>query len=246
MLKLVVKECPDLIVIGGDIFDMPNIAIHNKDYGMKKDTFEVELARVTALIQSLLLETQAAIVLMRGNHDDRFFNNVMKLVPEEFHSLVSDPLELLVRNVGSERLTIWRDEFPLHEPIGTINHDDKLHYLMSLGDVIFSHCNFTGGEPGQAVLKLSRFIDEWHQVLGWNEPSVLVQFHVHQVSFQMKRGGWLFLIEPGMAGNPTAENYKLGYQAKWKPGTIGAVSLIQNYRDNEWKTARESVRLLLP
>jgi len=246
LLPLIIAEQPDHIEVGGDIYDLACFSAHPRGWDEEKDEFGQEHKRVTAYFETLLLKTPAQIIIRRGNHDDRFWRRICDYFPAAPRSLFNDPLDLLVSSLASKRIATASTDVTAHHPRLSTETLGKVAYLGQLGDAIISHCNFSGSEPGAAVGKLSKWLDEWHQLLGWPEPTLCIQFHSHQWSYQFKRGGFLALVEPGMAGMPVIEGYKVGYQAKWKPGTLGAVSFVQEKVAEQWVTCLDTVHPLIP
>lgn len=248
LLPHIIALQPDLIAIGGDAFDLAKFSAHPKEWGERSEEFEAELRRLVAYIEILLTKTKAMIIIMRGNHDNRVYRMLSDLIPGHLLQFIKikDPLQLLVDGLNSPRVSLNMQQVTAHAPRIPEVELGKSAYLLPLGDAVLSHNNFTGGEPGQAALKLQKWSDEWHQYLGWAEPRLLVQFHVHQWSFQFKRGGHLCLVEPGMGGSPAIESYKTGYASKWKPGTLGALSFTQQCINGEWVTLLETVKPILP
>ncbi len=248
LLPQIIAANPHLILLGGDALDLALFSAHPKEWGERTTEFEVELKRVVAYLQVLLTRTRARIIILRGNHDNRVYRQLCDLIPDHLRTFitVSDPLELVVKGLNSDRVSLNMQTITAHHPRLPESEMGRTAYLYPLGDAVLSHCNFSGSEPGAAVGKLSKWMDEWHQMLGWPEPRLLIQFHSHQWSYQFKRGGFLCLVEPGMGGMPAIEGYKVSYQAKWKPGTLGAVSFRQTKVNDQWVTALETVHPLIP
>lgn len=246
MLPLIIGQKPDLIIVGGDIYDQAAFSTHPKGYGEKTEAFENEQVRVRAWYETLLTHTLADMITMRGNHDDRFFKQLMDLLPPHFLPFVTDPLDVLFAGLPTERCKIHSTDARMHHSSLPDEAMGKLTYMLPLGDALLSHANFTGGETTTAVEKLAKWVGNWYQPLGWPDPSLLIQFHTHQWVYLRPRAGMRVLAEPGMAGMPAVEGYKIGYQSKWRPGTLGAVSFKQEIVNGEWKTLLSSVTPLVP
>jgi hypothetical protein len=248
ILQRITEENPDVIVIGGDMLDSKQVSPHP---GTKKKaglTMREEIANCRAFFEKLCEETTAEILVMRGNHDDWLNRRLTEADPELFDLVVDlygDVLRLLMVNLPDRVKTI-NSMFTLNVPIGSVPPEvfAETPYLLALGDAMLSHINFSAKQPGAGVQKFSEWIYEWHRSLGLPEPSLCVQFHGHKSSLNSKQGGWLRLVEPGMAGDPSVEDYKVQYQGTWHPGSLDGCYFEQELVDGQWKTVQESVRLL--
>ena len=246
LLKLVAEQKPDLIIIGGDVYDQAQFSAHPKGWLEEKEQFHLEQKRILAYFQTLLSLTDAQIVVMRGNHDDRLFRRLVDLLPTDYLQYYNDPIQILADTIDDPRLTVNATAVSMKSPRMPEVEAGKIAYLYVEGDAFFSHLNFSGGQPGAAVKKFSDWMTDWHKVLGLPEPVLCVQFHTHQWSYAFPRAGYLCLVEPGFAGLPNIEGYKIGYHAKWKPGTLGAVAFKQSKPNGVWLTDTQSVRPLIP
>lgn len=248
LLQMLLKENPDLIIIGGDVFDLAKFSVHSKEYENDIEEFETEFKRIVAYFEILLEHTHARIIIIRGNHDNRIWKQLTEIIPDDLMRFVKieDPLELLISTLKSDRVSTYIHSFNSHHPNLESSELGKSAYILPLGDAVISHLNFTGSQPGLAVGKLQKWLEEWHLVLGIPESRLLVQFHAHRWSFQFKKGGFLALVEPGMAGLQVVEGYKVGYNSKWNPGTLGFLVFNQEQKSGQWATMLETVRPVMP
>lgn len=223
LIDSIIKEQPDEIYFVGDIFDQAQFSAHNGDYGEVAEEFSCEVERVSNCFQDILKSTRATITVSRGNHDDWLNKLLVALVPESARAFCQDPIDIVAARVWKDfpgRLKKTVTELNVKLPHKSFKLEKSLRYLEIVGDAYLSHLNFVASKPGEAALKLSNWLSEWVDVLGWPKPRLCIQLHVHNKSYSWTRGGHLCLVEPGMAG--WSEEYKISYQAKWRPGTIGA------------------------
>lgn len=246
LIDLIVNESPHLIVVGGDLLDAASFSTHIDDKGKTHETIKQEIKRSRDFLIELLARTSTNthIEIIRGNHDDRLHKMITAILPEDVVEMVTDPLELTIK--GLERTRLVNMDVRACLPSGHSRILSNTSHMMLYGDALVSHANFSGKDPGMAVKKLAGWTREWRRVLGWDELALLIQFHGHKISFCEVEGGWQIWVEPGMGGEPKIEHYKIGYNLKWNPGSIGAVSFKQQYIGGGWKTNYSSVKLLRP
>lgn len=246
LLQLIIAAKPDLIIVGGDVYDQAAFSNHPKGYGEQVEAFELEQCRIRAWFETVLARTKAKVIIMRGNHDDRFYKQLLGLLPAHFMPFVKDPLDVLIADIPSDRIEVHGIQVQMHHPSLPPEELGRMHYMMPLGDALLSHANFTGGETTTAVEKLQKWVNNWRQPLGWPDMALLVQFHTHQWVYLKPKAGFVTLVEPGMGGMPAVEGYKIGYQSKWRPGTLGATVFKQELWENTWHTVHNSVNWLVP
>lgn len=236
LFQTICDENPDLIVIGGDVFDAAQANNHAKLPGDKQEAFKDEVSRVRVALEYLLDNTPARLTVIRGNHDDRIYKRLSELLPEYLLDLFPDPLQLLIQDLPRCELSKVRWTFN-----GQPFADSA--YVVVVGDMLVSHLDKTGTEAGDAVKKLATWIDGWRRTLEC-DPRVLVQFHAHKRAILWQDSGNRLLIEPGIAAEPMVEGYKGQYSAKWKPASVGTVVLMQHQVGDDWCTDLNSVRML--
>lgn len=244
ILKAVIAERPDLIIIGGDLLDQRQASVHSPEYGDKQTTLREEMATVRAFIETLLIKTSAVIWVLRGNHDSWTYKTIHSLLPPWALEFFQDPLDLLL--AGLPRVEVIATPWTYYYPDNTADTFGESRYLLPLGDTLISHADFTGRNPGDAVRKLSTWIERWRQPLGLPAFSLLVQFHGHRIAHLEEAGGWQIWIEPGMGGLPNIESYKVQYKGAWGPGALGCVAFDQDNKNGGWCTRRASVKLIRP
>lgn len=236
LFRVIADENPDLIVIGGDVYDAAQASSHGKLPGERRDSFKDEVARVRVGLEYLLDNTRARLIVIRGNHDDRIYKRLSELLPDYLLDLFPDPLQLLIQDLPRCELSKVRWQFNAAPLADTA-------YVALVGDMLVSHLDKTGTEAGDAVKKLAVWIDGWRRTLNC-DPVVLVQTHAHKKAILWQDSGNRVLIEPGIAAEPMIEGYKVQYGAKWKPASVGAVALTQELRGDDWQTDLASVRML--
>ena len=63
---------------------------------------------------------------------------------------------------------------------------------------------------------------------------------------EQQGSNWI-LIEPGAACEPVLESYKVGYQARYRPMSLGCVVFEQeDIGEYQWRTDCASIRLVRP
>lgn len=249
LARAIVAYQPDIIIFGGDTLNLEQASRWKDDSKRAKTrrlrkTTRRELAAVRALIEFLLEHTHTILYVMRGNHEDRLYKKLAEVLEDWMLDYFTDPLDLLVEGLG-DRVRLVETNLDWQYPDGTrITEFTDTGYTFVVGDVLLSHMNYTGGEPGQAVLKLfNKWKLEWEQPFSLTHVRVLVQFHGHKTAMLDRANGWYTLVEPGMGGCMRTEIYKTGYKPIWKPGTQGFVSFTQVLCDGTWQTARSTVSL---
>lgn len=253
VLAALVRSDPDVLVIGGDMFDNQYASRHPSEtrrehrqkvaYGLQD-----EMAANRAALELLLEETRADIRVMRGNHDQWPLKTVVGTALEWLVEVYRDPLETVVDALG-ERVQLVGFEVRYRLPSGhtvETGHDNEFMYV--LDDVLFSHLNFTTSQTETGVSKLYRhWFSKWRLTLGLADVRVFVHFHVHSRNLQNVDGGHITLIEPGMGGTPAAEGYKHSYQQKWRPSVQGMVRFMQYQQaGGGWRTDSNSIELIAP
>lgn len=244
LIDMVIDRAPDLIVIGGDLLDEAAVSHFRNLQQQQRLALRSEIEQCRALLRRLLDNTEARVDIIRGNHEDRLPRIVAELLPEEVLEFFSDPLYSVV--AGFERVNVARTTLYHHMPDGTSRLLAESAYLYVCGDALISHMNFYGKQPGQAARKLYDWVREWRRPLGLGEIALYVQFHGHKVSIAEVEGGFATLVEPGSAGEPSIDQYKVGYQASWGPSVAGALFFEQEWLDETWRTDLSSVELIRP
>jgi len=242
----------DIYVLGGDLLDNSFASRHGittrRDLTRNRAAeARDELAEMRALLETLLEETRGELRVMTGNHDVWPAKTAAEVLPEWLLAFYRDPLEVLLHGLGP-RVTEVSQQWQYRFPDGSI--DDQVpgsEYAYVLGDILFSHMNFTSTKTQRAVWRLWRdWFKDWRDVLGLESIRVICHFHVHSRTLISAGNGYVTLIEPGMAGLPRAESYKFGYQAKWRPSVQGFLRCIQYQDGHEWKTDIGSIELVAP
>lgn len=251
LIAAVIDSNPDVIVLGGDLFDLSGYSTHSESYPLvNPDTIQTESIRLRIMLDLILEKTTARIAIIRGNHDDRVYKRILELMGKytrglEFYYI--DPIDVLVAGLPKDRVAVAKEKFYLHTPNGDTIALNESRYMLKLGNALFSHLNYTSNKPGGAVEKLAnKWLINYRKPLGLEDINILVQFHGHKFSMVREQGGFCWLIEPGYAANPVTESYKLGYDPKWAPGTTGAISFEQCFNDHNWVNDLSSVIPVYP
>jgi hypothetical protein len=164
------------IILAGDLADMFNFSRYPK-FKRHYDAME-EIIRVQALL-NMFSESYEEVILMTGNHDDRFikFLQRMGLPPEVFevfdymHGQYSlHPIFVLARNLKNVKIV---------EPV--IKDYASFGYLHQQGDAIISHAEKYSSICNKAVAQVIQSLKSYHEVQGLIKPfKVVIQAHTHQ------------------------------------------------------------------
>lgn len=238
ILSTVLQTNPDMVVIGGDIFDQAQFSHHERGIDAREDAFEVEMQHMRAFLEVLHEHTEA-IVVVRGNHDNRMFRMLSELLPQHLLRYFNDPLDVLVS--GLPRIELVRNDLYANRPGLTKEGIGYVRHVYVLGDALVSHAHFSSAEDFYY-----KWVVKWRRFLGWPEFSVLIQHHTHAFKHQLCEGGHLTLLDAGMGGEASIEQYKVEASAKWKPGQLGFVYFEQNKNGDRWVSDHRSVRLIWP
>lgn len=243
LTRLILDIKPDLLVVAGDLFDENQFSRHPRGLDETKKTFRHEM-EVNRKWLKILAANIAKIELLWGNHDHWLYGILAEILPDDVLEYFPDVLALASEGLGNVSVSKMPVEAVF--PNGSTSAIGNTRYMAWVGDCLVSHANFSGSKPGFAVSKLYDWVQEWRRPLGWPEPAVYIQAHGHKMAMLDRQGGYSILVEPGMGGTPSVEGYKVGYQAKWQPGNLGAVRFVQELVGNNWKTKRETVELIRP
>ncbi|MEP7284629.1 MAG: metallophosphoesterase [Chloroflexota bacterium] len=258
--RLLAEQNPDIIVFGGDSLDNKQASNHSDeavqsifapDFDPDKPmptprTIAMEIAAVRALIQWLIDNTNAQIIIMRGNHDNWIWRTVSNLLPVWAREFFPDILDLLIFGLPKDRVVLSNQVWTYHYPDGSEEVFGETKYLLVLGDAVLSHMNFTSVLPGGAVRKLAERMSQLYKPMGIADPVLLVQFHGHKVCNYDDRAGHRTCVEPGMGGCAKTEGYKADYNGAWALGAYGFVKFNQELREGEWLTDLSSVSVVKP
>lgn len=233
----------DIFEVGGDTSDSASASHYKRQMEQTIVAFATELT----LGENFFKECSKLYPLtnvLYGNHDHRWHTALAALIPDVLLDKI-DPIKNMIQ--GLPNVHMVNMAVKSHMPDGTVlDMDKRTRYMHIVGDALLSHCNFSGKYPGDAAKRLYDWTANWRRPLGWPELSLYIQFHGHKMSYAEREGGYAALVEPGMGGGPKAEAYKVDYDAKWGPASIGAVVFKQERREGKWKTLLSSVELLRP
>lgn len=246
VLAAAISERPHLIVLAGDLLDgqaaSPHVRLPHEQ--TKRIKLQEEIRTVRAFIETLLIHTNAEILVMRGNHDDWAARKAAELLPSELLDFWRDPIDVLLAGLPEERVQEVRQVWEYHYPNGLNTPLGESRYMLLLDDVLISHANFTGKYAGEAVRKLYGWLNDWHYTLNLPRLRLLIQAHVHKMCLiENDQQVW---VEPGAAFEPHVEGYKVGYQPRWRPGQVGCVVFEQYQTGSSWQTDLSSVFLIRP
>jgi hypothetical protein len=244
--EAIINEKPQIVFLGGDTLDASSFSTHPRTSREHKLKFKEEMRKCRdEFLMPLHENTGADLWAIEGNHENRVHRLLRDYFPDDaIDALFLNPLEII--GAGLDRYEVVSMDQKYHHPNGDTEDMVPTDYMYLVGDVLFSHMNFCGKNPGDGVKKLRNWAIEWAKPLGFPEIRCFVQFHGHKVYHGEVEGGHVALIEPGMGGSPASEHYKVGYDAKWGPGNLGAVSIEQEFTNKQWKTILSSIKILKP
>jgi hypothetical protein len=164
------------LVIAGDLADMFNMSSYAKF--KRQYTALEEIIRVQGLLQ-LFAESYPEVVVLRGNHDDRFIKNLQRMgmqpdLFEVFNFLHGEyslhPVYVLARAFKNVRIV---------DPLKLDNAE--FAYLYQQGDAIVSHAESFSQIPNKAVGSVIQSLKSFHEPQGLVKPfKIVIQAHTHQ------------------------------------------------------------------
>jgi predicted phosphodiesterase len=204
-------EDTDLLIIGGDLLDLFAVSRYEK-FKMHFSLAE-ELRQGQAMLKMLASHFKK-IVLMSGNHDERWKKNLVKrgITPAELESMnilgqmatgddsftVVDPLYCLARQLANVEVA---------KPI--VVDYAEFGFLYQIGDLVISHAEKFSRVPGQAAVQAAQWFKSYAQDKGIVQPfRVFAQCHTHQAAMVWSNFG-IWAMEcgclcrtPDYAANP--------------------------------------------
>jgi predicted phosphodiesterase len=175
MVKRTYKKA-NRLVIGGDLADM----FYFSKYMKFKNHFTAteEMARVKAQI-NLFAEAFDEVVIMRGNHDDRFIKWMARrgMEPE-----VMDVFRYLFGVHAMHPIYVLAADLKNVKVVESISCDyAEFSYLGQFGDCVVSHAEKYSKIPNKAVGDVIQSLKSFHEARGLIKPfRVVVQAHTHQ------------------------------------------------------------------
>lgn len=164
------------IIIGGDIADM----FYFSKYMKFKQHFGPleELMRVQALLRTLS-EAYENVILMRGNHDDRFIKYLKRMgLPVE----VVEVFDYLHGQHSLHPIYVLARGLPNVQVVEPVNKDfAEFGYLYQHGDAVISHAEKYSQQCNKAVSDVIHSLMSYHLTENVLQPfRVVVQCHTHQ------------------------------------------------------------------
>lgn len=175
MVKRTFKKANRLI-IGGDLADMFYFSKYQK---FKKHFSAVEeMQRVQALLQ-MFSEAYDEVVILRGNHDDRYIKYLVRmgLDPE-----VLDVFQYLHGEYALHPIFVLTHGLKNVKVVESVNKDyASFGYLHQQGDAVISHAEKYSQVPNKAVGDVIMSLKSYHEPNGVVKPfKVVIQAHTHQ------------------------------------------------------------------
>jgi len=242
ILEKAIALNPNIVILAGDLFDGQQANPHESDLKFRARTLAEESKALERFMRKLLAETDAAIKVIRGNHDDWFSRLLGRQVARDFHPYVIDPLEALLKRMNDDRLTLVKQPFRYRQG-DWIEELAESRYCWIEGDAFISHMNFGGKWAGDAVKKLYEFYLKWQHTLGLSL-RLFIQAHGHKQALLYHDGGNVLLAEIGACAKPSVESYKLAQRAGGSPMVQGGCTFEQALSNGKWRTLLGSFRFL--
>jgi predicted phosphodiesterase len=253
IMEWLLKNNYEICIHAGDILDQWSFHVSRINgtslTAQEKETYlDEEIQTMRAWFETLDKETLAQHIVLTGNHDARveaaFVRLMGPLLRRESLMLrmFRTPLELLVE--GLENFELGSREMQWTYPLGGTQLAAVSKFIYQLDDVIISHMNFTGKQPGAAVGKLWDWIQSYRLPLDLSDIRLCCQAHTHKLTLDKNcQAGHVNLVETGCAMEATALGYGLTYNGNWTPSAVGLVSFKQHLTNGSWQTDLNSVKL---
>lgn len=201
----------DVLVLGGDFGDAYCASTFTK---YESVSFHEEMAGMTAVFQ-VLSETFPVIrYLKASNHMDRFEKRLRE-------ALSKDLLEAIMSMTGgnlSPDLALCKRYPNIEVAEWKTPSGQSVPWLMSLGDVLYSHAEKYSRVPGSALRTVDEWLDDFSGHLGLDGYRAVVQFHTHAQALLPWRSDRL-LIEPGCMCD--VHGYQLRSKIGGRPQRLG-------------------------
>ena len=235
-------EKPDIVIEAGDIFDAFAMS---KFIKMKMMPIADEIANIRAT-DEFLVSKGIRVKKIRGNHDDRALRYFAQRIEPEFMPLVQwDLLELSC--AGLEGAEIVRNTYDFQSAAGRkIQGALQNTYIVHEGDALIAHAEVSRKGEARTADALYEWIERWRKPLGWLEPRLIVQAHIHRASVTYPQGGHEVRVEGGYCGEISNLQYThdLG-SAVYTPPVLGYTIFNQDFRSARWVTDLGTVKFVL-
>lgn len=241
LIAKALRDQPDLIVLDGDVFDAFALSEFPKDEDIP---VEKELAAVRAMLEGL---AGVPIQMNSGNHDDRAKKYFQRRISPALMPLVKFNLLEMVA-LGLPHVEVVKNTYSFSTPQGKV-FDGAIRndWITHLGeDAIVGHAETSRKGEGRSVAAFAEWVDKWRRPLGWPEPRLIVQAHVHRGAKLAPNGGHRILVEGGFSGNVRKLQYTHDFGAtKYDPPVFGYTRLKQCQEGGRWMTDRSSVDFVI-
>lgn len=234
------SELPDIVVYNGDVLDALPFSKFPKE---KARPISDEIAAVRASIEKIIEVTGAKIYLLRGNHDDRVKKYFEARIDSQFMPLVRYDLMELIALGLEPSVEIVKTTLDF----GSDEDAFEATFLLPLGDALIGHAEASRKGELRTVDIFAEWIDRWRKPLGWTEPRLIVQAHVHRAGISYPHGGHQVRVEGGYSGDVRLLQYAMDYgNISYTPPVKGYTIFEQDKSpDEDWKTNLSSVRFVL-
>lgn len=162
----------DIVVVNGDLFDNYSVSVFPKQYRVP---LEVEYCMVVEFI-SLLANTFPKVILVAGNHEDRFTKTLEKSNNFDIKQFLStDILELVQKGYQFNH----KGKMVKRASLKNVVYEPGVNnWYCKIGRAIFAHPNprFTSAIPGRTVISTAKALESQEDF------DALIIGHTHRIS----------------------------------------------------------------
>lgn len=244
MVKKVLTEDYDILALDGDLVDAFAFSPFPKMPG-RVISINDEIANVRAFIEAAV-ENGAKVIVNEGNHERRVWLAYKKHLPEEYLPLVNyNILELLTAKIPNT--SIAHNVYDFTSGAGTVTKQAfSTDWLIQLGDAMLGHVDIAKKDAGRSADAFANYVQKWRRAMGWDEPRLLIQAHVHKANIDYAEGGHRVFVEGGVAGCPNMFQYMMDKGGgRGVPPPLGYVEFAQDRKRAGWVTDLQSVRFVM-
>lgn len=241
-----INEQADIYNLAGDVFDAFSFSSFIKD---RKAPIADELARIRAGMETILTQVpHARIELIEGNHDFRARDYFIKRIDPEFCCPPFVNYNLLeIVSLGLDRAHVIKNHYKFQSPTGRETSELSTAHFSHIGeDAIISHAEKARKGEIRTVDSVAEWIDLWRKPLGWKEPVLIVQAHVHRAGISYPQGGHQVRVEGGFSGEVSTLQYAMeARNTGYTPPVLGYTVFEMSNVGGKWYTDKASVKFVL-
>jgi predicted phosphodiesterase len=238
VVEAVLDDAPDVIAVAGDVLDCFAFSRWQKD---RLEPIELELARVTAMVEAMAATTPR-VLLLAGNHDKRRERYFMEKVdPWAMGELKDPPLKLLAECYQNVEYTETVHDY--HTPTGlTLPAQFEQSFFAALGDLVVAHPEISRKHAGASARAFAEQFNAWCGALGVKAPRVIAVGHCHRWAVVPGMFGQT-LVELGYSGMPSALQYSMdAAKLPPMPPEPGYLYVVQELDGDDWRCDLRTLR----